>query len=174
MSPFRKKTGKRVGRPRFFGWCIIPVRGVVSYFLWVQTSRSCTRLCSNYPNPFRDIQICRAYAEPYPVPAGAMDALMSYGWSGNIRELQNVMERSVILSRGRALELAMPETDAGPRIFKSADANGLESERDRILQVLKETRGLVSGPNGAEQRLGMKRTTLQARMKKLGIIRDYQ
>jgi formate hydrogenlyase transcriptional activator len=108
------------------------------------------------------------------IPAGAMDSLLSYGWPGNIRELQNVIERSVILSRSRALELAMPETDAGPRISKFVRANELESEKDRILQVLRESRGLVSGPNGAAQRLGLKRTTLQARMKKLGITRDYQ
>jgi formate hydrogenlyase transcriptional activator len=103
-----------------------------------------------------------------------MDALMSYEWPGNIRELQNVIERSVILSRGKALDLAMPETDTGARVPRSMQGSELDAERDKILQVLRETRGLVSGPNGAAQRLGLKRTTLQARMKKLGIARDYQ
>jgi formate hydrogenlyase transcriptional activator len=109
------------------------------------------------------------------IQTAAMDTLISYEWPGNIRELQNVIERSVILSRGRFLELAMPEIDAGAcnvnSLFRHKNA---EAEREMILQVLKETNGLVSGPNGAASRLGLKRTTLQARMKKLGITRDYQ
>jgi formate hydrogenlyase transcriptional activator len=109
------------------------------------------------------------------IPTAAMDTLISYEWPGNIRELQNVIERSVILSRGRLLELAMPEIDAGACNVNSLSRNGnAEAEREMILQVLKETNGLVSGPKGAANRLGLKRTTLQARMKKLGITRDYQ
>ncbi len=108
------------------------------------------------------------------IPTAAMEILTSYEWPGNIRELQNVIERSVILSRGHNLELAMPEFDADAYNAISASGKGTEAERERILQVLRETNGLVSGPNGAAGRLGLKRTTLQARMKKLGITRDYQ
>jgi formate hydrogenlyase transcriptional activator len=104
----------------------------------------------------------------------AMNALNRYEWPGNIRELQNIIERSVILSRGRTLELAMPEMAASHPMSISRSTAGSIAERERILQALKNTRGVVSGPNGAARRLGLKRTTLQARMKKLGISRDYQ
>jgi formate hydrogenlyase transcriptional activator len=93
---------------------------------------------------------------------------------GNIRELQNIIERSVILPRGRTLELAMPEMAASHPMSISRSTAGFIAERERILQALKNTRGVVSGPNGAARRLGLKRTALQARMKKLGISRDYQ
>ena len=108
------------------------------------------------------------------VPTAAIDALIRYEWPGNIRELQNVIERSVILSRGRTLELAMPETDTGVRELHTRTRPEKNAERERIVRALKESRGLVSGPGGAASRLGLKRTTLQARMKKLGITRDYQ
>jgi transcriptional regulator with GAF, ATPase, and Fis domain len=103
----------------------------------------------------------------------AMDALLHYEWPGNIRELQNVIERSVILSRGRTLDLAMPESGAtmpAPAPIPNVDTS---VERERILQALKETGGLVSGPDGAAARLGLKRTTLQARMKRLQIKRGF-
>jgi formate hydrogenlyase transcriptional activator len=102
------------------------------------------------------------------IPAEAMDVLRRYEWPGNIRELQNILERSVILSRGRTLELAMPETAARP---SSAPEPALE--RERILAALRESAGVVGGPHGAARRLGLKRTTLQARMKKLGIQKGY-
>jgi len=108
------------------------------------------------------------------IPAAAMDALTRYEWPGNIRELQNVIERSVILSRGPTLELTMPESAGRPGAVDTPSRKELNSERERILHALKESRGLVSGPGGAAARLGLKRTTLQARMKKLGIARDYQ
>jgi formate hydrogenlyase transcriptional activator len=95
-------------------------------------------------------------------------------WPGNIRELQNVIERSVVLTRGRALELAMPEIGGGPPVATPKSDIGSVAERERILQALKDARGVVSGPDGAATRMGLKRTTLQARMKKLGITRDYQ
>jgi formate hydrogenlyase transcriptional activator len=104
----------------------------------------------------------------------AMDMLVRYEWPGNIRELQNVIERSVVLTKGRILELAMPEVGSG--FSAAARKSGIEvmAERERILQALKDTKCIVGGPNGAAARLGLKRTTLQARMKKLGIARDYQ
>ncbi len=108
------------------------------------------------------------------ISSEAMNALMRYGWPGNIRELQNIIERSVILSRGRILELAMPEVTSPPSAVTSHNRPGSSRERERILHALKESKGVVSGPNGAARLLGLKRTTLQARMKKLGISRDYK
>jgi transcriptional regulator with GAF, ATPase, and Fis domain len=90
------------------------------------------------------------------------------------RELQNIIERSVILSRDRTLELAMPEMAVNPPNSIAHSKTSSNDERERILRVLKDTNGVVSGPKGAACRLGLKRTTLQARMKKLGINRDYQ
>ncbi len=104
----------------------------------------------------------------------AMGILVRYEWPGNIRELQNIIERSVILSQGRTLELAMPEMTAGTPNLTSLSTTGLIAEREKILRALKESKGVVSGSNGAAHRLGIKRTTLQARMKRLGISRDYQ
>jgi formate hydrogenlyase transcriptional activator len=108
------------------------------------------------------------------IPSAAMEALTNYEWSGNIRELQNVIERSVILSPGRVLQIALPETAKSslpslktPRLEESA-------ERERILRALRESDGKVSGPNGAAARLGLRRTTLQSRMKKLNIERQYR
>ena len=111
------------------------------------------------------------------IPTQAMEALTNYDWPGNIRELQNVIERSVILSNGPELHVSMP--DFAPRSVPEApDGKGRDAspatERARILQALKETKGMVGGPNGAAARLGMKRTTLQSRMKKYKIARLYQ
>lgn len=99
------------------------------------------------------------------IPPVAMDTLVRYAWPGNIRELQNVIERSVVLTRGRVLELALPETNAGPPAAVPRSDIGLLAERERILQALKAANGVVSGSAGAATRLGLKRTTLQARMK---------
>lgn len=107
------------------------------------------------------------------IPSSVIDILTRYDWPGNIRELQNVIERSVILSRGRILELAMPETESRGETRRPKSANGDEAERERIIRALRETNGLISGPRGAAIRLGLKRTTLQARMKKLGITRQF-
>jgi formate hydrogenlyase transcriptional activator len=108
------------------------------------------------------------------IPSAAIRALTNYEWPGNIRELQNVIERSVILSPGRVLQVALPETAKSsfpslrtPRFEESA-------ERERILGALRESHGKVSGPNGAAARLGLRRTTLQSRMKKLHIEHQYR
>ncbi|MCS7314272.1 MAG: sigma 54-interacting transcriptional regulator [Bryobacterales bacterium] len=105
------------------------------------------------------------------IPSSAMQALVRYHWPGNIRELQNVIERSVILSTGRVLQLAMPEAGLPAR---GSVLTGGDSERERILRALRQTGGVVGGPRGAAALLGMKRTTLQSRMKKLGIRREYR
>ena len=100
-----------------------------------------------------------------------------YDWPGNIRELQNVIERSVVLSSGPELRVAFPEMigKVAPVVLHGHASNVTElSERARILLVLKETKGMVGGPNGAAARLGLKRTTLQARMRKYNIGRFFQ
>jgi len=108
------------------------------------------------------------------IPSSAIEALMHYDWPGNIRELQNLVERSVILSPGRVLQVAMPETArTGAGIRSIARSHG-DGERERILRALHESGGRVSGLNGAAARLGLQRTTLQSRMKRLGIGREYR
>ena len=110
------------------------------------------------------------------IPSSVMDALVHYNWPGNIRELQNVLERSVILSPGPTLRIAMPEMGEAltPAVSRRAlAAEFRDHERERILQALNEARGVVGGPEGAAARLGMQRTTLQSRMKKLNIGRQY-
>jgi formate hydrogenlyase transcriptional activator len=111
------------------------------------------------------------------ISAFALEALTNYDWPGNIRELQNVIERSVVLSEGPDLHVALPELDGEPAsVTPRVHASNVTdiSERARILQVLKETKGMVGGSDGAAARLGLKRTTLQSRMRKYNIARLYQ
>ena len=115
------------------------------------------------------------------IPSETMQALIRYRWPGNIRELQNVIERAVIISRGPVLNVALTEltpdvaSTSAPIVTtaKSASHESLqevleETERNRILRALEEANGVVAGPNGAAARLGVKRSTLQLRMQKLG------
>jgi len=108
------------------------------------------------------------------IPTEAMHALMKWRWPGNVRELENLIERSVILSDGPVLRVPLAEL----RLALDASQHGsvLESlEREYILRVLRETGGVIAGVNGAAARLGMKRTTLQSRIQKMGITREeYQ
>jgi formate hydrogenlyase transcriptional activator len=111
------------------------------------------------------------------IPTQAMEALTNYPWPGNIRELQNVIERSVILTNGPELRVAMPEFQGRPMPapLHSRGSNFSDAaERDAILQALKDANGIVGGPTGAAARLGVKRTTLQSRMRKYNIDRSYQ
>jgi formate hydrogenlyase transcriptional activator len=117
------------------------------------------------------------------IPSATMDALGRYHWPGNIRELQNVIERAVIISSGPVLSVDVTDLKfpkAGPPAEKPASAkstNGAlhdvleETERQQILKALKECNWVVAGPNGAAAHLAMKRSTLQLRMHKLGIAR---
>ena len=107
------------------------------------------------------------------VPKDTMAALVSYSWPGNIRELQNLVERGVILSRGSTLEIPLTELKRSTRLSNQNNSSTtLEAvERDHILRVLSETRWVIGGPSGAAARLGMNRTTLNHRMRKLGISR---
>ena len=102
------------------------------------------------------------------IPSAAMKKLASWHWPGNIRELENFIERSVILTHGSALQVPVGELgDNGKPAPVTEQPHS--DERDEILRVLKETRGRVAGPNGAAVRMGLKRTTLISRMQKLGI-----
>jgi formate hydrogenlyase transcriptional activator len=102
------------------------------------------------------------------IPAVAMKKLSSWHWPGNIRELENFIERSVILTHGTALQAPIGELSNNGRTTPVAGTREA-NERDEMVRILKITNGRVAGPNGAAARMGLKRTTLIARMKKLGI-----
>jgi transcriptional regulator with GAF, ATPase, and Fis domain len=111
------------------------------------------------------------------IPTSTMEALVRYDWPGNIRELQNVLERSVILTRGSTLQVAMPELTQNPTpasIHSDKRSSSGSTERERIINALEEAKGHVGGPDGAAARLGLKRTTLQSRMRKYKIAREYR
>ena len=111
------------------------------------------------------------------IPGYALEALTNYDWPGNIRELQNVIERSVVLSNGPELHVPLRELDrnsAGAALPARASNVTEISERAHILQALRETNGMVGGARGAAARLGLKRTTLQSRMRKYNIARLFQ
>jgi transcriptional regulator with GAF, ATPase, and Fis domain len=107
------------------------------------------------------------------IPIETMDALINWHWPGNVRELENFIERSVILSEGTALRAPLAELQLSPS-SGSAQQSLESAEREHIVRVLRETGGMISGPSGAARRLGLKRTTLQSKMQRLGITRaDY-
>lgn len=106
------------------------------------------------------------------IPAETLRTLSNMEWPGNVRELENVIERAVLLTRGNVLQLslpdiALPEPETPPAATVVAQEG--EDEYQLIVRVLKETNSVVAGPKGAAQRLGLKRTTLLSRMKRLGI-----
>ena len=106
------------------------------------------------------------------IPDEAIDAMFKWTWPGNIRELENFIERSVILSAGRVLRPPLSELQQEiSRHHTPAGTTLREREREHIIEVLRQTRGVLSGPTGAASRLGLKRTTLQCKMQKLGISR---
>lgn len=100
-----------------------------------------------------------------------MDVLMHYSWPGNVRELQNVIERSVVGSSHGVLELPPLAEPAGSHERISTEATLAEAEREHILKVLQETDWVIAGPYGAARRLGVGRTTLLYKMRRLGIFR---
>jgi len=109
------------------------------------------------------------------VPAKVLNVLSRYGWPGNIRELENLVERSVILTRGTELEMPLAELALDdPSQAAGTVTTLLDTERAQILQALREAKWVIGGPDGAAARLGLKRTTLASKMKKLGISRPYQ
>lgn len=119
------------------------------------------------------------------IPTASLQALCQYPWPGNVRELQNVIERAVILTQGNTLNLQLNDLKMPPSMAQTPRAQAAtiklppmfnpqtpetdEGERERIIQALRETNGIVAGPKGAAQKLGLKRTTLLSRMQRLGI-----
>ncbi|MNV33260.1 Formate hydrogenlyase transcriptional activator [compost metagenome] len=107
------------------------------------------------------------------IPAETLRTLSAMEWPGNVRELENVIERAVLLTRGSVLQLSLPEVMISQEPMPVAEmAQDGEDEYQLIVRILKETNGVVAGPKGAAQRLGLKRTTLLSRMKRLGIEKD--
>jgi formate hydrogenlyase transcriptional activator len=103
-----------------------------------------------------------------------MEALVRWHWPGNVRELENIIERAVILSPGPVLRIPLAELAPAEGKDSNGDGSGTleDAEREHILRILRETRGVIGGPNGAAARLGLKRTTLNSKMRKLGITRE--
>jgi formate hydrogenlyase transcriptional activator len=116
-------------------------------------------------------QLNRKIAE---IPTATVEALMRYDWPGNIRELQHIIERSVILSSGRVLNVSIPQSvRSGTAQTLPAAAIEEATEREQVLRALIESGGKVGGSRGAAARLGVPRTTLQSRMRNLNIRREY-
>jgi formate hydrogenlyase transcriptional activator len=106
------------------------------------------------------------------IPDETITVLENWNWPGNIRELENMIERMVILSKGSVLAAPPVELD-GPQ--EITEDNFTEMEREHIIRVLRETNGVLSGADGAASRLGIKRTTLQSMIKRFGIgVQDYR
>lgn len=107
------------------------------------------------------------------IPGDAMTALVRYDWPGNVRELENMIERAVILSRGPMLSVPLEDlisqSQSPPGTGPAALTTLEEAQREHILRALDEANWLIGGPSGAAAKLGMKRTTLQSKMTRLGI-----
>jgi formate hydrogenlyase transcriptional activator len=106
------------------------------------------------------------------IPSDAMHALTRYDWPGNIRELQNFIERAVILSKGTVLQppIAELKVPPGPPASMARARSSLDdAQREHIVQILRETRWVLGGSNGAAARMGIPRTTLIYKMRRLGI-----
>ena len=109
------------------------------------------------------------------IPPEVMHALTRWQWPGNVRELENFIERAVILTQGNALRAPLAELEMPEEPAPMADATLQATEREHILRVLRETKGMIGGQGGAAEKLGLKRTTLNSKLKKLGIERkDYE
>ena len=105
------------------------------------------------------------------IPAETMDALKRYHWPGNVRELQNFIERATILTSGSTLQAPLSELRQSSREVQRKARTLAETERDQIMRALRESQWVLGGPEGAAERLGLKRTTLFYKMRKLGITR---
>jgi formate hydrogenlyase transcriptional activator len=110
------------------------------------------------------------------IPTSTMDALLNWRWPGNIRELENFIEHSVILTNGSVLTAALGMLDEpsarelAPQQETAIASDTLASiQREHIMEALRRSKGRISGPQGAAARLGLKRTTLQSKMKQMGI-----
>ena len=105
------------------------------------------------------------------ISPSVMQDLMKWQWPGNIRELQNFLYRAVILSRGPALEVSLAELKNIPKRGTPQVTTLEDAEREHIVRALREAKGLIGTPQGAAVKLGLKRTTLHAKMRRLGITR---
>jgi len=103
------------------------------------------------------------------IPAQTLNAFLSYSWPGNVRELQNLVERAVIRSDDGVLANPLPAALAGSVALHGTNGTFRDSERALILKALSTARGVIGGPRGAAARLGLKRTSLISKMKRLGI-----
>jgi len=103
------------------------------------------------------------------IPSHAMEVFANYAWPGNVRELQNFIERAVILSPGSLLRPPLAELKQSSLSAKSNLSTAEEAERDQVLQAIRASNWVIGGPNGAAARLGVKRTTLAYRIRKLNI-----
>jgi formate hydrogenlyase transcriptional activator len=121
---------------------------------------------------FVEIYVRRMGKQIENISPETMSALVSHEWPGNIRELQNFVERSVILSTGAVLRAPLAELKCSREVQSMGAVTLEEAERDHIRKTLEQTRWVVAGPNGAAARLGIKRSTLYFRMQKLGISRS--
>ena len=108
------------------------------------------------------------------IPADIMSRLQRWPWPGNVRELENLIERAVILTTGSALQVPLPDFKLPPSSLAPPSPPSVSDDGDRgnIIRILRETRGVLGGSSGAASRLGLKRTTLQYKIKKLGINRN--
>jgi formate hydrogenlyase transcriptional activator len=108
------------------------------------------------------------------IPKPAMDALTNAAWPGNVRELENFIERAVILTQGDELNVPLTELKKSSIRYASPVSTFQEAERQAIIGALKAASGRISGPGAAAERLGLKRTTLQNKMRRLNITKaDY-
>ncbi len=108
------------------------------------------------------------------IPSETMDALIRWHWPGNVRELENFIERSVILTDGAVLRAPLDELRNDSPGHPSTEQSLEAAEREHIIRVLRQTGGRISGLGGAAHRLGLKRSTLQSKLQRLGITRnDY-
>ncbi len=103
------------------------------------------------------------------IPSETMETLVQWHWPGNVRELENIIERAVILTQGPVLRVPVAQFKLPSESTPASVVTMEEAERQHILRTLDETNWTISGPHGAAARLGLKRTTLQSRMQKLGI-----
>jgi formate hydrogenlyase transcriptional activator len=120
---------------------------------------------------FVEIYARRMGKEIEHIPPETISALVSYQWPGNIRELQNFIERSIILTSGKVLHAPLASLKSAAEAGSLGPITLEDAERDHIRKTLEQTRWVVAGPNGAAARLGIKRSTLYFRMQKLGISR---
>jgi transcriptional regulator with GAF, ATPase, and Fis domain len=106
------------------------------------------------------------------IPADVMTALTRWRWPGNVRELENFIERAVILTQGQILRAPLAELELAGESEAPINTHLRTTEREHIIRVLRETKGAIGGPGGAAEKLGLKRTTLNSKLKKLGIERE--